>query len=286
MKNLFSTLILSLLALGCTQQQPESLRLATFNIRYDNSGDGPNSWPHRKDSICAFIHRVDPDIIDMQEVLHHQLEVLKTGLPEYTVVGVGREDGKTAGEYAPIFFKQAKYTLLDQNTFWLCEKPDSVGMVGWDAALTRIATWVKLQDKKTGQILMVVNTHFDNIGTEARRNSALLIIEKIKEIVGTSPAILTGDFNVSEDWDAYKTITNNEFILKDAHKVAGKRTGVDFTYHNFGKIPAEKCEKIDFIFVTPQIRVISSYIPFSQLNDTLFLSDHNPEIVELEIEKS
>ena len=59
--------------------------------RYDNSGDGPNSWPHRKDSICAFIHRVDPDIIDMQEVLHHQLEVLKTGLPEYTVVGVGRE---------------------------------------------------------------------------------------------------------------------------------------------------------------------------------------------------
>lgn len=110
--------------------------------------------------------------------------------------------------------------------------------------------------------------------------------EKIKEIVGTSPAILTGDFNVSEDWDAYKTITNNEFILKDAHKVAGKRTGVDFTYHNFGKIPAEKCEKIDFIFVTPQIRVISSYIPFSQLNDTLFLSDHNPEIVELEIEKS
>ena len=81
MKNLFSTLILSLLALGCTQQQPESLRLATFNIRYDNSGDGPNSWPHRKDSICAFIHRVDPDIIDMQEVLHHQLEVLKTAYP-------------------------------------------------------------------------------------------------------------------------------------------------------------------------------------------------------------
>ena len=79
-------------------------------------------------------------------------------------------------------------------------------MVGWDAALTRIATWVKLQDKKTGQILMVVNTHFDHIGTEARRNSALLIIEKIKEIVGTSPAILTGDFNVSEDWDAYKTM--------------------------------------------------------------------------------
>ena len=91
MKNLFSTLILSLLALGCTQQQPESLRLATFNIRYDNSGDGPNSWPHRKDSICAFIHRVDPDIIDMQEVLHHQLEVLK---PAYPNIQLSESAGK------------------------------------------------------------------------------------------------------------------------------------------------------------------------------------------------
>lgn len=60
-------------------------------------------------------------------------------------------------------------------------------MVGWDAALTRIATWVKLQDKKTGQILMVVNTHFDHIGTEARRNSALLIIEKLKKSLGLLP---------------------------------------------------------------------------------------------------
>lgn len=283
MKNLVFTLIMGFFALGCAHQQPESLRLATFNIRYDNSGDGPNSWSHRKDSMCAFIHRTDPDIIGMQEVLHHQLEALKTGLPEYTTVGVGREDGKTAGEYAPIFFKQDKYALLDNNTFWLCENPDSVGMVGWDAALTRIATWAKLKDRKTGQIVMVVNTHFDHVGTEARRKSALLIIEKIKEIVGHSPAILTGDFNVSEEWEAYKTITSNEFILKDAHKIAEKQTGVDFTFHDFGRIPAEKCGKIDFIFVTPQIRVISSAIPFSKLNDTLFLSDHNPEIVELEI---
>ena len=37
----------------------------------------------------------------MQEVLHHQLEDLKARLPEYAEVGVGREDGKTQGEYAP-----------------------------------------------------------------------------------------------------------------------------------------------------------------------------------------
>ena len=98
---------------------------------------------------------------------------------------------------------------------------------------------------------MVVNTHFDHIGTEARRNSALLIIEKIKEIVGTSPAILTEILMYRKTGMPIKHHTNNEFILKDAHKVAGKRTGVDFTYHNFGKIPAEKCEKNRFYLRYP-----------------------------------
>lgn len=276
-------LFLGLIASSCTQQKNLSVRLTTFNIRYDNSSDNGNSWQYRKDSVYAFIHRNNPDILDMQEVLHHQLEDLKTGLPEYSVVGVGRDDGKTAGEYAPVFYKKDKYTLLDNNTFWLSEYPDSVGLKGWDAVCTRIATWAKLQDKKSKKIFLVINTHFDHIGTEARRNSALLIIRKIKEIAGNAPAILTGDFNVSEEWEAYKTITTNEFILKDACKIAENRSGVDYTYHDFGRLPSEKREKIDFIFVTPQIRVLSSDIPFSKITDNLYLSDHNPETADLEI---
>ena len=45
---------------------------------------------------------------------------------------------------------------------------------------------------------MAINTHFDHVGTEARKKGALLIIEKIKEIVGDQPAVVTGDFNVSD----------------------------------------------------------------------------------------
>ena len=121
---------------------------------------------------------------------------------------------------------------------------------------------------------MAVNTHFDHIGEEARRQSALLIIKKIKEIVGERPAIVTGDFNVTDASSAYETITTNEFVMKDAYKIAGHVTGVDYTFHDFARIPPQNCEKIDFIFVTPQIKVTGCDIP-AEIPGAL-LSDHNP----------
>lgn len=128
---------------------------------------------------------------------------------------------------------------------------------------------------------MAINTHFDHVGTEARKKGALLIIEKIKEIVGDQPAVVTGDFNVSDQSEAYQTITGNSFVLKDAHKTALQQEGASYTFHDFGRIPADSCEKIDFIFVTTQIEVQRSYIPEENREAKKFLSDHNPEIVHL-----
>ena len=264
-----------------TQQQPTEITWGTFNIRYDNPADSLNNWQYRKDNVAEFIKKQGIDIVGMEEVLYNQLEDLKSRLPEYAEVGVGREDGKTKGEYAPLFYKKDRFEVLDSNTFWLSQYPDSVGFIGWDGACTRIATWAKLKDKKNGKVFMAVNTHFDHVGTEARRKSALLIIEKIKEIVGDQPAVLTGDFNVSEQSEAYETITTNEFVLKDAYKEAAQREGVSYTFHDFGRIPADSCEKIDFIFVTPQIKVQDSYIPQEAKQAGDFLSDHNPEVVHL-----
>ncbi|WP_182022284.1 endonuclease/exonuclease/phosphatase family protein [Phocaeicola plebeius] len=267
---------------SCHSPQPTSeITWSTFNIRYDNPYDSLNSWTYRKDTVANFIKAQNLDIVGMQEVLHHQLEDLKARLPEYAEVGVGREDGKTQGEYAPLFYKKDRFELLDNNTFWLSQYPDSVGFIGWDGACTRIATWAKLKDKTNGKIFMAINTHFDHVGTEARKKGALLIIEKIKEIVGDQPAVVTGDFNVSDQSEAYQTITGNSFVLKDAHKTALQQEGASYTFHDFGRIPADSCEKIDFIFVTPQIEVQHSYIPEENREAKKFLSDHNPEIVHL-----
>lgn len=270
------------LLVGCAPQKTSHVRLVTFNLRYDNPGDSLNAWQYRKDSVCSFIRARQFDVLGMQEVLDHQLKELLANLPGYASVGVGRDDGKMQGEYAPILYRTDKYDLLDNNTFWLCENPDSVGKLGWDAACTRIATWAKLKDKATGKEFLVVNTHFDHVGTEARRNSALLIIDQIKGIAGNLPAMLTGDFNVSEEWEAYKTITSNEFVLKDAWKIAGQTSGVGYTFHDFGRQPETEREKIDFIFVTPQVKVTDAEVVLSALTDSTYLSDHNPHVANIE----
>lgn len=276
--------IAGMLATSWSEIKAENITVnwTTFNIRYDNPKDSLNNWKYRKDTVAAFIKQHDLDIIGMQEVLNNQLEDLKKRLPEYAEVGVGREDGKTQGEYAPLFYRKDRFEALDSNTFWLSQYPDSIGFIGWDGACPRIATWAKLKDRKTGKIFMAINTHFDHVGVEARKNSALLIIQKIKEIVGDQPTVLTGDFNVSDQWDAYITITTNSFILKDAYKIAEKKEGVNYTFHDFGHVPVDKREKIDFIFVTPQIKVKKTLIPQESQNKTGFLSDHNPQLVTLE----
>ena len=294
MKKLVSAALCAVMLMACsgkkTQQpaetaQPASslqIEWATFNMRYDNPGDSLNNWQYRKDTVCQYILDKKMDIIGMQEVLHNQLEDLKAGLPNYAAIGVGRDDGKEKGEYSPLFYRADKYEVLESNTFWLSQYPDSVGFIGWDGACTRIATWAKFKDKATGKIFMSVNTHFDHVGTEARRESALLIIKKIKEIVGDQPAVVTGDFNVNDQSEAYQTITTNEFVLKDAYKMTDQKAGPNYTFHDFGRYAMEKREKIDFIFVTPQIKVLNTEIAQNPETKTGYLSDHNPHMALLE----
>lgn len=265
-----------------TSQQPITVNWGTFNIRYDNPDDQENNWKFRKDRVATFIQQEKLDIVGMQEVLHNQLEDLKTRLPEYAEVGIGREDGKQKGEYAPIFYRKDRFKLLDSNTFWLSQYPDSVGFIGWDGACTRIATWAKLEDKSTGKIFLAVNTHMDHVGVEARRKGALLIIKRIQDIVGNRPAVLTGDFNVNDKSEAYQTLTTNDFVLKDAYKTADVKEGVSYTFHDFEKVPMNEREKIDFIFVTPQIKVTRSWIPKENPDGKGVLSDHNPQLATLQ----
>ena len=285
-KNLLILLLL-LSCIGCqfskkSTKEDSIVRWGTFNIRYDNPADSLNSWSHRKERVCQFIDSNQLDIVGMQEVLHHQLHDLTTTLPGFAAIGVGREDGKTTGEYAPLLYRTDRFELLDSNTFWLSQYPDSIGFVGWDGVCTRIATWAKFRDITNDKVFLAINTHFDHVGTEAQRKGALLIIEKIKEIVGNQPAVLTGDFNVSDDSEAYKTLVSNAFVLKDSHKIAHQAKGPNYTFHDFGRLPIENRAIIDFIFVTPQISIIESTIDTETEGVTKHLSDHNPQVVLLE----
>ena len=178
------------------------IRWCTFNIRLLHEGDEKAGvgWSVRKDRVANYIKEKHIDIVGMQEVLHPQLQDLLERLPEYDYVGVGRTDGKTKGEYSPVFFLKEKYEVLEKGNFWLSETPDVPGSKGWDAALERIASYAKLRDKATGKVFMAVNTHFDHVGTVAREEAGKLIMERMEALVPEGDVVfLTGDFNAN--WD-------------------------------------------------------------------------------------
>ena len=273
-------LLLAIVTMASCSEEKVNVRWATFNMRLDTPADSLNNWKYRKERVAQYIQDMKLDVVGTQEVLQNQFNDLKSLLPDFEGVGVARDDGKETGEYSAVFYRKSVFDALDSGTFWLAENPDSVGMMGWDAVCVRVATWAKLQHKTTGKIVMAVNTHFDHVGKVARRESALLIIRKIKEIVGGQPAVLTGDFNVTDQSEAYNTIVSNEFVLLDAHKVAEKTSGANYTFHGFDKVDMEKRSKIDFVFVTPQIKVLHSEVT-PEVKEAL-LSDHNPQWIELE----
>ena len=279
---LLLAILMPMMCFSAKKQVPTKLRWCTFNIRLQNDGDekAGYGWSVRKDRVANYIKDNNIEIVGMQEVLHAQLEDLLARLPKYDYVGVGRTDGATKGEYAPIFFLKKKFKVLEKGNFWLSETPDVPGSKGWDAAIERVASYAKLKDKKTGKIFMAVNTHFDHVGVTARRESAKLIMKKIQEIVGDQPAVVTGDFNVTEADEAYKTMVTNDFKMNDAYHMTTNNTGTTYTWHQFCQLPPNRRSKIDFIFITPSIKVSHTHI--EEPTPEALLTDHNPHWADLE----
>lgn len=257
------------------------LKVVSFNIRYDSGRDGVNCWQNRKDVLLKFLREQDADIVCLQEVLHHQYTFLTDGMKSYKVVGNGRNDGKEKGEYAPIYYKKSKYDLIDNGMFWLSENPSTIGSIGWDAKQPRIVTWAKLRKKKSRKTFIVLNTHFDDIGKIARIKSAELIMGWISKY--NIPTIIAGDFNEDSRSALYTKLSNNSNELIDTHTSASIRNGVNYSFHDFDRIPTERRTKIDYIFVKGVDEVKSEEILEENNEVGFFLSDHNPVIVVLSL---
>ena len=260
-----------------------NLKVSTFNIRNSGANDGINRWENRKAMAAEFINTEKPDIVGMQEVLQDQLEYLNSSLKDYSYVGVAREDGKQKGEYAPVFFRNDRFTEKNHQTIWLSETPSVVGSVGWDAALTRIATIVTLYDKKAKQEVAVINTHFDHIGVKAREESIKLIRQKVKEIDAKN-YIVMGDLNSLPNESAYLTAIKalEEFPpLIDVRTTAKNRMGTSddgITFHEYGKI--SKNYIIDYIFTGKSFEAKDYRVMATKKGD-IFISDHYPVVSTL-----
>lgn len=260
------------------------MRVISFNVRFDNPGDGVNAWPNRKQKVADVIRFHKADIVGVQEALVAQLRDLETLLPDFAWVGVGRSDGKEGGEFSAIIYRKSRFQMIENRTFWLSETPDVPGSKSWDAAITRIATWAKLKDRSTGKTFFAINTHFDHVGQRSRVESASLILKKIEAIVGKAPFVLTGDFNVQRENEAYKTLAAGTAAVKiaDARTVSKNgHFGGDSTWNAFKEL--EPGRTIDYIFVRDGVKVFEHGVLSDRWNG-LWASDHLPVIAEISIQ--
>ena len=275
-------LFFALIFVSCSNEQPIELNVMTFNIRYDNPGDSLNSWQYRKDIAAQAVKDHNIDILGTQEVLVNQMNDLKSSLSEYDGLGVGRIDGKEAGEYNSIFYKKDRFSEVESGYFWLSETPEIAGSKGWDGACERLATWIILKENKSGKQIFAINTHLDHVGKVARQEGVTLLLQRISELSKGLPVVLTGDFNAEPESDVIKHVTSTDTpgYLIDSKSIAKEAKGTDWTFHDFGRYPMERRERIDFIFVNDKVDVDSYEVLPDKVGD-VFLSDHTPIVTHL-----
>jgi endonuclease/exonuclease/phosphatase family metal-dependent hydrolase len=278
-KYLFTFLFLTLTGMVATGAE---LRVMTFNIRNDNPRDGLDNWKFRDHLVASMFSKHKVDVAGLQEVTHRQLLRLHELLPGYAAVGVGRDDGKTKGEYAPIFYRRDRFELLGNKTVWLSEKPEQVGSKSWDAALPRIATFVWLRDKTNQQVHLLVNTHYDHRGSIARKASSAVIVqwlERVREKVKPATVTVMGDFNCLEHSAPFEELVSKSSLV-DSRSRLESYSGPDSTWGGFKKVVPGK--RIDFVFVDKAMKVQSHVTDPTQVNGR-FPSDHLPVIIGISL---
>ena len=301
MKRILSYAATGIMLLGsCThdhvKETPDTMVVASYNLRQANHVDSVagNGWGQRVPHVADVVKLHGFEIFGTQEGFRYMLEDLKSYLPGYKYIGVGRGNGADEGEHAAIFYDTDKFDMLDHGDFWLSETPDSASF-GWDAVCRRICTWGKFRHKDSGFTFVYFNLHMDHKGIVARAESAKLILQKIKEFPEPLPVMLSGDFNVDQTNESYRLL-NESGVMKDAYETADYRYIKSSTFNSYdtGKMRLSsdgEPMRIDHIFLSPEFDVKK----YGVLNDTYRIlndegkyiartpSDHYPVMIVVEM---
>ena len=229
----------------------------SFNIRFARAGHSEeaseNNWADpkhpRRERVIRVIRDFNPDLLGVQEAREEQINDLREALPEYEFYGIGRDDGKTGGEFSGIYFRKDRFTRKDAGSFWLSATPDKLGTTFSLNKLPRIASWVRLVDNKSDREFVLLNMHWDHQDQTAREKSAALVRERLAEIAKGVPIIVMGDLNSKEDSQAYATLTvadeAGRELIDSYRKLHPKRSPDEASFDDWkGTV---KGSRIDFI---------------------------------------
>jgi len=259
----------------------------SFNIRYGSANDGENHWDERKKLVFDVFRERQPDLVGVQEALRFQIDEILATLPRYSFVGIGRDPGGD-GEYSAILYDKSRFQVLEYDTFWLSDTPESPS-ASWGNKIVRICTWARFVDRSSDRTFYLFNTHFDHQSEISRTQSALLVAERIASRTHKTDAyIVTGDFNAGEDTQAIRSLLGkakpaphfDEAPLIDPFRVAHPEASEVGTFNRWTGVKEEA--KIDYVFVSPDIEILDAEIIHDNQNGR-YPSDHYPVTARLRL---
>jgi endonuclease/exonuclease/phosphatase family metal-dependent hydrolase len=254
------------------------MRVMSYNIRLDLESDGPNRWSERRDQFIGQVQLMRPAILGLQEVVAGQKADLERALPDYSFLGVARDDGRLAGEFSNLAVDRNVLRVQSSGSFWLSQTPDRPS-TGWDAAYRRIATWAHLVRRSDGHRFLALNTHLDNEGQTARLEGARQIVRWIAANRGKGESVVvTGDLNAEPGSPPLRELTSS---LSDARTTS--RTppvGPEGTFNDFQPLPLQS-PRIDYVLTDPSIAVERYAVLAWHADKGRVASDHFPIVADL-----
>jgi endonuclease/exonuclease/phosphatase family metal-dependent hydrolase len=256
--------------------------LMTINLRYGTAKDNEHIWENRRPVMMEMLREYSPDIFGVQEGLRFQLDEIIEALPGYACFGEGR-NGLDKSEHVAIFYNVSRIYCIAGHTFWLSETPEIPGSESWDTSLSRHISWGRFQVKSSGVPFCFYNTHFDHRSELARRESAKLVWDRIRE--KQEITFLTGDFNCTNESFTWQHLTGNidgkAGDFTDVWYSAEERKNPVSTYHGYGD-PQKANRRIDWILIRPALRVPKVETVIYQKNG-IYPSDHFAVYAEVEM---
>lgn len=255
------------------------IKVMTFNIRRESSEDvDEHNWKNRKNLVTETLE--EAQIIGLQEVASSQLKDISDSLKDYKYVGIGRADGKSKGDYNPIFYNSKLFKLKEHGTFWLSETPTQIGSKSWDSHEPSICTWARFINTDNAGIY-VFNTHLDEKSKRSRELSTTLILEQIKERKHIDePVILLGSLHTEHGSKPLHTIQT----VKDYRKkslvdsfLRSRPRDTNPATKNYWNHKHKGSGKTDYIFHSSQLRTVKSSI-LKPTKRKATASDHWPQL--------
>jgi len=264
----------------------EYVRVATYNVEYDNRNNTSHLWESRKNLVANLFQIYQFDIVALQEPYVSQLADLKQLLPAYHYTGTTVRGSTTTDKQLSvgILYRPERLELLDSGMFWLSETPD-VDSKGWDNSQYRVCNWGRFEQKNNGKQFYYFSVHL-GFGTEAREQSIALLQNKIQAIANSMPAMLAGDFNFSQYDDVYFDMFHTGFFY-DSYLLAQQQFNpYEGTYLDYGN-QLSSTNRIDHIFTANcrSFQILSRKVLNDNFNG-LYPSDHAPVMIDLIIPES